>query len=159
MYSNKLIRGITAHNSTIKKLYSLNLIRSNRTASTSEEPARLEKTINNVQLLGRVGSDPQLKGTKEHPVAIFSLATHSNYRYDTGEFVQRTEWHRVVCFKPGLRETIMNFLKKGQRVHVTGKITYGEVKGEDGKSKSTTAIQADDVIFFQQIGAEASSRS
>lgn len=46
----------------------------------------------------------------------------------------------------------MSFLKKGQRVHVSGKITYGEVKGDDGKSRSTTAIQADDIIFFQKLG-------
>lgn len=105
--------------------------------------------INSVQLLGRVGADPQKKGTEEHPIAVFSLATHTNYRYESGQFLQRTEWHRVICFKPGLRETILNFLKKGQRVHVTGRITYGEITGEDGKPKSTTAIAADDVIFFQ----------
>lgn len=104
--------------------------------------------INNVTLLGRVGADPQRKGTDEHPVVVFSMATHTNYRYDTGEFLQRTEWHRVVCFKPGLRETILNFLKKGQRVHVTGKITYGEIRGDDGKSRSTTSITAEDIIFF-----------
>lgn len=102
-----------------------------------------------MQLLGRVGADPQKKGTPEHPVVVFSLATHTNYRYESGEFMQRTEWHRVVCFKPGLRETVLNFLKKGQRVHVTGRITYGEIKDENGKNKSTTAIAADDVIFFQ----------
>lgn len=110
--------------------------------------------INNVQLLGRVGANPQLKGTNEHPVAVFSVATHTNYRYDSGEFTQRTEWHRVICFKPGLRETIMNYLRKGQRVHVSGKITYGEIKGEDGRQRSTTSIQADDVIFFPATGGE-----
>lgn len=102
-----------------------------------------------MQLLGRVGADPQRKGTDDHPVAVFSLATHSNYRYESGEFLQRTEWHRVVCFKPGLRETILNYLKKGQRVHVTGRITYGEIRTDDGKPKATTAIAADEVIFFQ----------
>jgi single-strand DNA-binding protein len=91
---------------------------------------------------------PRRKGSEEHPVVVFSLATHTNYRYESGQFLQRTEWHRIICFKPGLRETILNFLKKGQRVHVTGRITYGEVTGEDGKSKATTAIAADDVIFF-----------
>ncbi|KRT78297.1 hypothetical protein AMK59_6654 [Oryctes borbonicus] len=157
MYSNKLIRGITAHSNSIRNLCSTTFLRANKSIADTEEPARLEKTINSVQLLGRVGADPVLKGTNEHPVAIFSLATHTNYRYETGEFVQRTEWHRVVCFKPALRETIMNFMKKGQRVHVTGKLTYGEVKGEDGKPRATTAIQADDVIFFQKPNASQTS--
>lgn len=106
--------------------------------------------INSVQILGRVGADPQKKGTESHPIAVFSVATHTNYRYESGEFLQRTEWHRVVCFKPGLRETVWNYLKKGQRVYVSGRITYGEMVGEDGKSKSTTAIAADDVIFLTQ---------
>lgn len=100
-------------------------------------------------LLGRVGAEPQKKGSEEHPVVVFSLATHSNYRYETGEFMQRTEWHRVVCFKPGLRETILKYLKKGQRVHVSGRIMYGEIKGEEGATRNTTAIAADDVIFFR----------
>ncbi|KAL1489932.1 hypothetical protein ABEB36_013858 [Hypothenemus hampei] len=119
-------------------------------ASLPQEPTRIEKSINNVTLLGRVGGDPQKKGTDEHPVVVFSLATHSNYRYESGEFMQRTEWHRIVCFKPGLRDTVLNYLKKGQRVHVTGRITYGEVKAEDGTPKSTMAIAAEDVIFFHQ---------
>lgn len=63
--------------------------------------------------------------------------------------MQRTEWHRVVCFKPGLREIVLNYLKKGQRVFVTGKITYGEIKSDDGQVRSTTAIAAEDVIFLQ----------
>lgn len=111
--------------------------------------------INSVQLLGRVGADPQKKGTVDHPVVTFSLATNTNYRYESGEFLQRTDWHRIVCFKPGLRDTILNYLKKGQRVHVSGRITYGEMKGEDGKVIYTTAIAADDVIFFNGRESQA----
>lgn len=40
--------------------------------------------VNNVTLLGRVGADPQKRGTTEHPLVIFSLATHTNYKYETG---------------------------------------------------------------------------
>lgn len=40
--------------------------------------------VNNVILLGRVGANPQKRGTTEHPVVIFSLATHTNYKYETG---------------------------------------------------------------------------
>lgn len=102
-----------------------------------------------MQLIGRVGRDPEKKGTSDHPITVFSMATHTNYRYESGEFMQRTEWHRVVCFKPGLREIVLNYLKKGQRVFVTGRITYGEIKTEDGQVRNTTAIAADDVIFLQ----------
>ncbi|XP_017774704.1 PREDICTED: single-stranded DNA-binding protein, mitochondrial [Nicrophorus vespilloides] len=144
MLSSKIIKLQNASN----VLWKCNAIRASSSAKGPIEPARMEKTINNVQLLGRVGADPQKKGSDNHPIAVFSMATHSNYRYESGEFLQRTEWHRVICFKPGLRETILTYLKKGQRVHVTGRITYGEIKGDDGKQRSTTAIAAEDVIFF-----------
>lgn len=46
-----------------------------------------------VTLLGRVGGEPQKRGTEEHPVVIFSLATHTNYKYDTGKVLYCT-----LCF-------------------------------------------------------------
>lgn len=102
-------------------------------------------------LLGRVGAEPQRRGTAEHPVVVFSLATHTNYRYESGEFMQRTEWHRVSVFKPNLRDSVMNYMRKGQRVHVSGRLSYGEVKSEDGNVKTQASVIADDVIFFQHI--------
>ncbi|XP_060830742.1 single-stranded DNA-binding protein, mitochondrial [Bombus pascuorum] len=110
---------------------------------------KLEKSVNQVTLLGRVGGEAQKRGNEEHPVVIFSLATHSNYRYTNGDFMQRTEWHRICVFKPSLRDNVLNYLRKGQRIYVSGKITYGEFKDEDGNTKSSTSIIADDVIFFQ----------
>lgn len=126
------------------------------------------QAINSVTLLGRVGADPQLRGNAQHPVVTFSLATHTNYkwvlfeliniklivicfiRYENGDWAQRTEWHRVVVFKPNLRETVMEFLKKGQRAMVQGKITYGEITDQQGNQKPSTSILADDVIFFRE---------
>lgn len=63
--------------------------------------------------------------------------------------MQKTEWHKICVFKPNLRETVMNYLKKGQRVLVAGKISYGEFKDEEGNTKPSAAVIADDVIFFQ----------
>ncbi|KZC09371.1 Single-stranded DNA-binding protein, mitochondrial [Dufourea novaeangliae] len=110
---------------------------------------KLEKTINQVTLLGRVGSEPQKKGNNEHPVVMFSLATHSNYKYGNGDFVQRTDWHRICIFKPSLRETVLNYLKRGQRILVIGKINYGEFKDLEGQTKASTAVIAEEVVFFQ----------
>ena len=99
-------------------------------------------------LLGRVGADPLKRGTDQHPVVTFSLATHNNYKYESGDWVQRTDWHRIVVFKPQLGESLQNFLKKGQRCLVTGKISYGEITDQEGKTRMSTSIIADDVIFF-----------
>lgn len=70
-------------------------------------------------------------------------------RYESGDWAQRTDWHRVIVFKPNLRETVMEHLKKGQRTMVQGKITYGEIIDQQGNQKTTTSIIADDVIFFR----------
>ncbi|XP_049864982.1 single-stranded DNA-binding protein, mitochondrial [Pectinophora gossypiella] len=116
---------------------------------------KTEKTINQVTLLGRVGSDPQKRGSEEHPVVNFPLATHFSYKYESGDVLQRTDWHRISVFKPGLRDTVYKFLKKGQRVYVTGKLSYGEVKLDDGQVRSASTIIADDIIFFQSTPDES----
>ncbi|KAG5327541.1 SSBP protein, partial [Pseudoatta argentina] len=112
------------------------------------ETANIEKCVNNVTLLGRVGADPQKRGS-EHPVVLFSLATHTNYKYESGEFMQRTDWHKICIFKPNLRESVYKYLKKGQRVMVNGRISYSEFKDAEGKNVLATSIIADDIIFFQ----------
>ncbi|XP_011345446.1 single-stranded DNA-binding protein, mitochondrial [Ooceraea biroi] len=115
----------------------------------TNQTMRIEKTINDVTLLGRVGADPQKRGSTEHPVVVFSLATHTNYKYETGEYMQRTDWHKICVFKPNLRDTVYDYLKKGQRVMVNGRLSYSEYKDEGGNTHPSTAIIADDVIFFQ----------
>ncbi|CRK87088.1 CLUMA_CG000838, isoform A [Clunio marinus] len=115
----------------------------------SSEIPRVEKTVNTVTLLGRVGAEPQKRGSEEHPVMTFSLATHNNYKYESGDWVQRTDWHRIVVFKPTLRDSVQQYLKKGQRTLVTGKISYGEITDQEGKTRLSTSIIADEIIFFQ----------
>ncbi|XP_053600046.1 single-stranded DNA-binding protein, mitochondrial [Plodia interpunctella] len=127
------------------KLPNLNL----HTTSVKFNTQKTEKTINQVTLLGRVGADPQKRGTEEHPVVNFPLATHFSYKYESGDVLQRTDWHRVSIFKPGLRDTVYKYLKKGQRVYVTGKLSYGEIKLDDGQVRTASTVVAEDIIFFQ----------
>ncbi|XP_038213211.1 single-stranded DNA-binding protein, mitochondrial [Zerene cesonia] len=119
------------------------------TTSTHCDSQTTEKTINQVTLLGRVGADPQKRGSEEHPVINFPLATHFSYKYESGDILQRTDWHRISVFRPGLRDTVYKYLKKGQRVYVTGKLSYGEVKLDDGQVRTASTVIADDIIFFQ----------
>ncbi|XP_014211062.1 single-stranded DNA-binding protein, mitochondrial [Copidosoma floridanum] len=118
-------------------------------AALAPETSKIEKTINQVTLLGRVGAEPQKRGNEDHPVVVFSIATHINYKYEGGDLMQKTDWHRICVFKPNLRETVYNYMRKGQRVMVNGRLSYGEIKDEEGKMKSTTSIIADDIVFFQ----------
>ncbi|XP_076183785.1 mitochondrial single stranded DNA-binding protein [Ptiloglossa arizonensis] len=116
--------------------------------TTTPVITKLEKTMNQIIVLGRVGNDPQKRGSLEHPVVMFSVATHSNYKYMNGDFAQRTDWHKICVFQPNLRDNVISYLKKGQRVMVTGKISYSEFTDEAGNVKPSTAIIADEVVFF-----------
>lgn len=98
-----------------------------------------ERTVNKITLVGRVGSDAQLKGNEDHPVVIFSLATSSN---------QKTEWHRISVFRAGLRELAEEYVKSGSRLMVEGKVSYGHIIDRNGTAVPTTSIIADDIIFL-----------
>lgn len=63
--------------------------------------------------------------------------------------MQKTDWHRIAVFRPNLRENVYNYMRKGQRVLVNGRLSYGEVKDEDGNTRTATSIIAEDIIFFQ----------
>ncbi|CAL1293593.1 unnamed protein product [Larinioides sclopetarius] len=117
---------------------------------SSEDVPRmhLEKSINHVTLLGRVGIDPQLRGTESKPVVVFTLATNTNYKYETGEIRQKTDWHRIAVFKNSLRDTVLEYLRKGSRVYVEGRIVYSEYNDTKGTAFASTSIVANDVVFL-----------
>ena len=127
-----------------------------RVAMSTEEGARMpkgiEKSINQVNLLGRVGVDPQLRGTDAHPVVAFSLATNIRYKPggpDSGnDYITKTEWHNVAVFKTSLRESALQTVTKGMRVLVQGRIMYGSIEDKQGNIRHTTTIVAEDVIKF-----------
>ena len=99
-----------------------------------------ERCVNRVTLIGRVGADAQLKGTVEHPVVTFSLATNSGGN--------KTEWHKISVFKPGLRPVAEQYVKSGSRVMVEGKISYGHIVDAQGGAVPIASIIADDIIFL-----------
>lgn len=112
---------------------------------------RLEKSLNQVMLLGRVGGAPEKRGTEEHPVVTFSVATHNNYRKGE-DLIQQTDWHRIAVFKPFLRESVYRYLARGQRVMVQGRIGYLERRDPENNQliMKTATIVAEDVIFFNK---------
>ncbi|XP_064481148.1 single-stranded DNA-binding protein, mitochondrial-like [Ornithodoros turicata] len=113
-----------------------------------DEKAAVEKSLNQVTLLGRVGIEPQLRGSDSNPVVVFTLATNSNYKYETGEVEQKTQWHRISVFKPFLRNSVYQFLRKGTRIFVQGRLMYGHVTDAKGVEHITTTIVAEEVIFL-----------
>ncbi|KAG9339088.1 hypothetical protein JZ751_024117 [Albula glossodonta] len=112
----------------------------------------LEKSINRVQLLGRVGQDPVMRQVDgRNPVTIFSMATNEMWRGvdgDPRDVSQKTTWHRISVFKPGLRDVAYQYVKKGSRVLVEGKLDYGEYVDKNSVKRQATTIIADNIIFL-----------
>uniref|UniRef100_A0A8B9NZ13 Single stranded DNA binding protein 1 n=1 Tax=Apteryx owenii TaxID=8824 RepID=A0A8B9NZ13_APTOW len=115
----------------------------------------LERSMNRVQLLGRVGQDPVMRQVEgKNPVTIFSLATNEMWRTGEsevtqgGDISQKTTWHRISVFRPGLRDVTYQYVKKGARLYVEGKIDYGEYTDRNNVRRQATTIIADNVIFL-----------
>ena len=96
--------------------------------------------LNKVQLIGRLGKDPELKslpsGTQ---VCSFGLATTNSYKDKEGNKKEETEWHNCVAFgKSG--EVIAQYMKKGSLLYVEGRLQTRSWDGTDGKKNYRTEV-------------------
>ena len=106
-------------------------------------------------LLGRVGQNPEIRATKTgNKMVYFSLATTETWAKDNGEEGSKTEWHKITCFRPGLCDTVMENVTKGQRLFVQGRIQYGQYTDAEENVRKTTDIIADDIIRFAAVPNE-----
>ena len=100
--------------------------------------------LNNVQLIGRLGADVTVNHLANGGrVANLSIATDESYvDKNSGERVDRTEWHRVVTFQPGLVDMFEKHARKGRLIYVAGKLQTRRWKkdGEDSDRFSTEII-------------------
>jgi len=100
-------------------------------------------SLNKVQLIGRLGSDPEIKQmVNGKNVARLSIATSQSWKdKSTGERKEKTEWHRVVIFNEGLVGVVQQYLKKGANVYVEGQLTTRKWRDEKlGQDKYSTEI-------------------
>lgn len=102
-------------------------------------------SVNRVQILGRVGKDPEIKQFDGGNKASFSVATtERGYTAKNGTVIpESTTWHNVVCWK-GLATIVERFVKKGDLIYIEGKITNRSWES-DGKKHYITEIVADNI--------------
>jgi len=105
--------------------------------------------INKAILVGRLGSDPEVRYTPSGvAVANFNIATSEEWKdKDSGEKKERTEWHRIVAWSK-LGEICGEYLSKGRQVYVEGRIQTRSWEDRDGNKRYTTEIIASDVQFL-----------
>lgn len=97
--------------------------------------------MNLVTLIGNVGRDPDVRYTSTgDPVANLTLATTERWKSKDGEKREETEWHRVTFFG-GVAKIVKDFVTKGQRIAITGKIHYSKYTDKDGNERHGVEIQ------------------
>ena len=95
--------------------------------------------LNNAQLIGRLGADATISHlTNGGRVANVSIATDESFLdKNSGDKVDRTEWHRIVTFQDGLVEMMEKHAKKGRLVYVSGKLQTRKWRKDTGTLSNT----------------------
>ena len=107
--------------------------------------------VNKVILVGRLGKAPEVKYTPGgDAVCNLAVATSETWKDASGEPQEKTEWHRVVAFKR-LAEIMGEFLHKGSKVYLEGKIQTKKWQDQSGNDRYTTEIIVRDM---QMLGGE-----
>ncbi len=106
----------------------------------------MARGVNKAIIIGTLGRDPEVKATASGSyIANFSVATNESWRdKNTGEQIEKTEWHRIVMFGR-LAEIAGQYLKKGSQVYLEGKIQTRKWQGQDGQDRYTTEIVANEM--------------
>jgi len=109
-------------------------------------------SLNKLMVIGNLGTDPEMRFTPSgDPVTSFRLATTRTYTTPEGERRQETEWFTVVTWRK-LAETCNQFLAKGRRAYVEGRLRTHSWEGQDGQRRFRNEIIADRVIFLDRPG-------
>lgn len=113
----------------------------------------MARGINKVILIGNLGADPEVRYLPSgSAVANVSVATSDSWKdKNTGERQERTEWHRVAFFGR-LAEIVGEYLKKGSKVYVEGRLQTRKWQGQDGQDRYTTEIVANDMQMLDSRG-------
>jgi len=101
-------------------------------------------------LIGNVGNDPEMRYTPGgNPVTSFSVATNRRYTDSNGETKEETEWFRVIAWRK-LAESCNQFVTKGKRVYVEGRLRTRNWEGQDGQKRVSVEVVANRVIFLDR---------
>jgi len=113
-------------------------------------------SVNKVILIGNLGQDPEVRYMPNGgAVCNISLATSESWKdKNSGENQERTEWHRVVLFRK-LAEITGQYLKKGSKVYLEGKLQTRKWQDQQGQDRYTTEIVADQMQMLDSRGGSA----
>src|SRR4051812_21177161 len=112
----------------------------------------MARSLNKVMLIGNIGSEPEIKttgaGTK---FAKVSLATNRQFKDRQGQQQEKTEWHRLT-FWDRLAELVEQYVKKGDRIYVEGRIEYSTTEDDKGNQRFWTDITVNEMVLLGGAG-------
>ncbi len=116
----------------------------------------MSRSLNKVMLIGNVGNDPEIRATSGGArVAKLSLATNRSWSDRSGQQQEKTEWHRLTFFGR-LVDIVEQWVKKGDRLYVEGRIEYSQTEGEGG-TKYWTDIVVNEMVMLGSTGPGAAA--
>ncbi|MDP2637587.1 MAG: single-stranded DNA-binding protein [Candidatus Levybacteria bacterium] len=115
----------------------------------------MARSLNRVQLIGNLTRDPELRYTPNGTaVCSFGLATNRSWKTDSGEKHDEAEFHNIVAWNK-LAELCSQFLVKGRKVFVEGRLATRSWTGQDGAQRNRTEIVISDMILLDSSGRGA----
>lgn len=115
--------------------------------------------LNKIMLIGNLGKDPDMSYTQNgKAVAKFSLAVNRRRRDESGEQREETQWFNIVAWER-LAETCNNYLHRGSKVYIEGRMTSRKYTDKDGVERTIWEVTATDMQFLEPKGASGASGS
>ncbi len=112
----------------------------------------MSRSLNKVMLIGNLGAVPEIRSTNSGArVATLSLATSRQWKNQSGEQQEKTEWHRVV-FWGNLVDVIERYCRKGERIYVEGSIEYRTWQDREGQTRYSTEIRGREMMLLGARG-------
>ncbi len=110
--------------------------------------------LNQAMIIGNLGAAPELRYTANGVgVATFNVACNRTYTDSNGDRQEDTQWFTVVCWQK-LAETVSQYLDKGRKVYVQGRMQNRSWEGQDGVKRYKMEIVASEVVFLDRISSD-----
>lgn len=110
-------------------------------------------SLNRGQIIGNVTRDAEVRQTSNgRAVASFSVATNQSWTDSSGQRQDKAEFHNIVAWGK-LAEICSQYVKKGRKIYVEGRMQTRDWEGEDGQKRYRSEIVADNVILLDRAGA------
>lgn len=105
-------------------------------------------SLNKVMIIGNLGKDPEMKYTQQGtPITSFSVAVGRTWKGPDGQQQEETEWFRVVAWEK-LAEQCNEFLRKGRKVYIEGRLKSREWTTPEGQKRNITEVVANSMIML-----------